>query len=549
MRLQNYPDLCSDTWLQAHTDLIAVLFVGLGFLIRVWAASGTYLNPDEAMHFMVANRDSFKLAYQASLNLSHPPLLIFILYLLRGVGTSELLFRIPSIVGGTAFCWAAYKWLGTLFDRATSLIALILFTCLPSTIALSGEVRQYALLLFFCACAGYFLEKSLAKNSVGLMALSALSLCLAMLSHYSAFLFAAALSIYAGFRMIRHRPGRAVLLTWTIAQLGSIAVAIFLYVTHLSKLGAQFGGAAGQGQEFYLRNSYFQSSHMSAVRFMFARTGGVFQYIFGQLIVGDLAFLLFLAGILLVWRNSRQRNASSEKPSIDGKSLVLLLALPFVVTCVAALAGKFPYGGTRHCAFLIPFAVAGVSFTLARILFYRVTPAIIAALLIIGFCNAFPAHRQPYIARADQSRARMDQALKFIRTEISSTEPIFSDFQSRLLLAHYLCDQRNVLYDKSVPGFITAECSGLRMIATTPNTFVFTPKSFIRDWNQMVPSFGLKPGEKVWIVQEGWNIRLPDELRNIQEFRNMNVHFFGHNIAIFELTVGQPLPNPDSLAN
>ncbi|MCU1295946.1 MAG: hypothetical protein JWO91_224 [Acidobacteriaceae bacterium] len=549
MRLQNYPDLHSDDWLQAHTDLIAVLFVGLGFFIRLSAASGTYLNPDEAMHFMVANRDSLKVAYQASLDLSHPPLLIFILCLLRGLGTSELLLRIPSILAGTAFCWVAYKWLGTLFDRTTSLIALILFTFLPSTIALSAEVRQYALLLFFCACAGYFLENSLAKNSVGLMALSALSLYPAMLSHYSAFLFAAALSIYTMARMIRQRPRSGVLLTWAMAQLGSIGIAVFLYVTHLSKLGAQFSGAAGQDQDFYLRNSYFQSSHMSALHFIFARTGGVFQYIFGELVVGDLAFLLFLGGIVLLWRNGRRRNASSEKPSVDGKSLVLLLTLPFVLTCVAALAGKYPYGGTRHIAFLIPFAVAGVSFALAKILSNRITPAIIAALLIVGLCNAFPAHRQPYIARADQSRARMDQAVKFIRTGISSIEPIFSDFQSRLLLAHYLCDQRSVPYNKSVPGFITAECGGLRMVATTPNTFVFTPKSFIRDWNQMVPSFGLKPGEKVWIVQEGWNIRLPDELRNIQEFRNMNVHFFGHNIAVFELTVGQPLPNPESLSN
>jgi hypothetical protein len=106
-----------------------------------------------------------------------------------------------------------------------------------------------------------------------------------------------------------------------------------------------------------------------------------------------------------------------------------------------------------------------------------------------------------------------------------------------------------VSYDRSIPGFISAQCEGSRMIATTAKTFAFTPKTFVRNWEQMVAAFGLKTGERVWIVQEGWNIRLPDQLREHQDLHNLDVHSFGKNISIFHLTVGQPLPNQDLLSD
>ena len=40
-----------DEWFQRHADRAAVFITLLGFLTRLWAASGTFLNPDEALHF------------------------------------------------------------------------------------------------------------------------------------------------------------------------------------------------------------------------------------------------------------------------------------------------------------------------------------------------------------------------------------------------------------------------------------------------------------------------------------------------------------------
>src|SRR5205823_6408570 len=82
-----------------------LLIVAAAFLIRLWVASGTFLNPDEALHFLVANKLSWAAAYKASLSTAHPPGLIFVLYLWRALGTSEVVLRLPSVIAGTVFCW------------------------------------------------------------------------------------------------------------------------------------------------------------------------------------------------------------------------------------------------------------------------------------------------------------------------------------------------------------------------------------------------------------------------------------------------------------
>jgi len=52
---------------ECHTQQMAVTICVFGFLARLWTASGTFLNPDEGLHFRLANQLSLALAYQESL--------------------------------------------------------------------------------------------------------------------------------------------------------------------------------------------------------------------------------------------------------------------------------------------------------------------------------------------------------------------------------------------------------------------------------------------------------------------------------------------------
>ena len=48
----------SESWLRSHGNQAAMSITLLGLLARVWTASGTFLNPDEALHFRLANQAS-----------------------------------------------------------------------------------------------------------------------------------------------------------------------------------------------------------------------------------------------------------------------------------------------------------------------------------------------------------------------------------------------------------------------------------------------------------------------------------------------------------
>jgi len=523
-----------------------ISLLAAGFLLRVWQASKTFLNPDEALHFFTANKASWGLTAKASLTISHPPLLILLLHAWRSLGTSELMLRMPSILAGTLFCCLIYKWSAMLFRDSVVWIVFILALFLPSSVDLSTEIRQYALLLAFAMGSAYLLELALARKSAPAMLGSGACLWLAICSHYSSFLFAAALGSYAIMRMLKDHPPRRIFVAWVAGQTVALGLCCFFYKIHISRLGQSYGGAnAAQGwmANAYLGNSYFVPGKINPLLFIFARTGGVFQYVFGQSAIGDLGFLIFVIGMVLVFRKPAYGSLSSSSPS---RQLGMLLLGPFAFNCAAALVRAYPYGGTRHSAFLLPFALAGVGVALAHFLRNRASLGMILALVIALVCNLFPTHRLPYMSPQDQRRGNMQAALGFMHQEIAPGEIIFADYQTSLMLDHYLCDQRPVAPDHSVPGFISYECGGHRVIATDWNTVVFTARSFYDQWQLLVKKYSLSPGTRVWVAHMGWSTYLAMELEKFPEF-HLAPHFFGDRIQIFDLTVGQSMPDPKLL--
>ncbi|MGA8493298.1 MAG: glycosyltransferase family 39 protein [Terriglobales bacterium] len=525
-----------ESWFETHSNLTAILILTAGFLLRLRAASGTFLNPDEALHYLLADQSSWLQAYRASLTNAHPPLLTSLLFFWRGLGISEFVLRLPSVIAGTAFCWIFFKWLTRILGPGTGFIGLILVSFLPPMIELSAEVRQYALLLFFLAGAAYLLERALAEDSVAMMLLSALSLYFALLSHYSAILFAAAIGFYSLLRLITRHPSAQVCIAWAMGQAGALGLIAFLYVSHISKLKGDYASGTING---WLANSFFRSGHDNPLLFVIARTGGVFQYVFGQLAVGDVAFLAFIAGAVWLWKEK----ASPGELNVTSRQLVTLLVLPFTLGAAASIARIYPYGGTRHSAFLIMFALAGVSFLVAKLVKQKLGRGITVALVIVGACSLFGRPHRPYILRQDQSRMQMVRALGFIHAQIRQSDLIFVDYQTRLLLGYYLCPAQPVPFSSPVGSLEQFPCNGFRVVAAAPDLYIFTADNFLPRWEELLRDVALQSGQSVWVMQAGWDVNLLPELENrAPEFRNLMPHSFGRNITIFKLAVRQPVP-------
>jgi Dolichyl-phosphate-mannose-protein mannosyltransferase len=526
----------SPQWTDVRFELIALAIVALGFVLRVRDAWGTFLTPDEALHFFIANRASLDAVYGASLTQAHPPLLFFLLYGLRSFGNSEFILRLPSILTGTLFCWIFFRWLTRILGPTVGIVGLVFAALLPPMVSLTAQVRQYGLLLVFLISGAWFLERALAENSPKLMVLSATCLWLAMLSHYSALLFIAVIGMWALLLMWRERTSVGTVLAWVAGQAVALALAIFLYLTHISKIRGTT--MAEQAFDGWLRKSYFHRSD-NPLTFLVTRSFSFFQYIFGQLVIGDIVALLFVVGIILLLFNKAQM----LRRGAERYQLAVLLVVPFLLNYAGALFDLYPYGGTRHCVFLAIFALTAVSICVVSIARQSALRGIAISVALVALCWLFRTNHAPYIARADQSRAHMQDAVRFVRERIPASDPILADYESGMELGHYLCAQKQISYDAAIPGFLVFHCAGHRVISTVPDVWAFTPPVFLRQWANLVGSGYVKSGDAVWVVQAGWMVKLDEDLKqNFPEFHDLNTQAFGNNIRFFELSVGQPMP-------
>lgn len=524
-----------------NSDLVASSLVLIGFLWRLWQARATFLNTDEAWHFAVSNQNSLSAAYRASLTLAHPPLLVFILYFWKSLGTSNLMLRLPGVLAGTIFCWIFYKWLVRVAGHTAALVGLILASFLPPMIVLSAELRQYSLMLMFAMAAAYFFEVAVAENSVTAMSLSFANLYLAMLSHYSAFLFAAALGIYAIARMWAHRPRMAVVGLWALGQAVGLGIAWAFYSTHISNLSTVYPVAEPLQRfgDFYLSDWYFHAGHDRLLPFLYRGTLGVFRFIFGQTGIGQVAAVLFLASVLILLF---LKGRGSEE--ISPRLVALLLATPFVLNWTAVVAGLYPYGRTRQCMFLALFALPGVAVALVRMVGNSMGPACGLALLMVIGCHAFGTLQgRDLLPRAEQRHEHMDELVEFVRSNVGPNDLIYTDQATSYQLRHYLCNQKAVSVDVSPEGSESFRCEGFHVMFTRPNDGALTAQGVDARWHNADNRLQLSlTGEHMWVVQGGWASGLGEALQHVPGFTQIEVHSFGRYIEIFRLPTRLPRP-------
>jgi hypothetical protein len=504
-----------------------VLVAGLG--ARLIQATQYFLNPDEALHYLSASQPSVDLAYKAALTNAHPPLLILVLYYWRSFGHSELMLRLPSVLAGTACCWLVYLWLKEVTDRSIAFMGLLLVSFAPSLIGLSAEVRQYALLLFFMSGCLYLSERALQENSWPLMALFSLFLYGALLTHYSSLLFAFTMGTYVLLRLYPYGKRPGLFAVWVCGQIGALALVTYFLVTHVAHLRAT--GIPREIAETWLRKSIFHPGDHSVAVFASAQTLRVFTYLFSHGLVGTLALLAFVAGMVSLLRRKTPWNKDGPTP----RELALLFGLPFVANCGAAIAGLYPYGGTRHNAVLTPFAVAGAAIGLAVWIPARLWAKSLVIVIALALCNFFPAP-PPLIKARNHSVVLMKSAVDYLRQSAPPGSVLLADYQSGLLLGYYACGHGIVQMFPPLQRFAKADCGSYTVITAGTQEWRFNANDLPDQLANVAETYGLAPGTKVWLFDAGWITDLAPALSS--ENRCSAPRAFGENILICQLTVG-----------
>jgi hypothetical protein len=531
---QRVPD--SSNWLP-----LSVLAAGFG--ARLFEAAASFLNPDEALHNLLASQSSLSLAYKAALTNAHPPLLILVLYYWRWLGQSEWMLRLPSVLAGTACCWLTYLWLKEVTERSTAWVGLLLLAFSPALIGLSAEVRQYALLLFFLSCCLYLSERAIRRNSPLLMILFSLSLYGAILVHYSSLLFAFTLGVYM---LVRLRPyGRRLSLVavWGAGQIGGLALGLYFAFTHALRL--RRNGMLAWDYDSWLRKSIFHSGERNIISFAAVQTLRVFTYAFSHGVVGTLGLLAFLAGMVWLLRGK----ISSSRAAVDqdgptARELALLFGLAFAANCAVALAGQYPYGGTRHSAFLLLFVISGVGIGLGRWARSRVWLTSLMVLCGMAVCNFFPSP-PPAIRARDQARALMKDAVNSFRQSAAPGSVVVADYQSGLLFGYYVCGHGVVQVFPPLQAFEKEACGPYQVITTSPQAWRFSADTFSAQLASMVTTYRLEPGSKVWLFDAGWIAdSAPALRRQLGQFGCSAPRSFGENILLCQLEVGGKVEPP-----
>jgi 4-amino-4-deoxy-L-arabinose transferase-like glycosyltransferase len=526
-------DLHLDPWLESHLVLVTLLVIGTGFVLRAVTASTSYLNPDEALHFLLANQSDITEVYKQSLTNAHPPLFFLLIHFWRLLGNSEFVLRMLPMLAGTLSLWIAYKWLRKTFGQTAGLIGLVVLAFAPTMISVSAELRGYTTQFLFIFTALYFLERAREEKSIRIMVLFSLFLYLAILTHYSTLWVALALGIYFLVCIFGSKLPAKIVKVWLGFQAGAAFLYAFLYVTHIAKLrGSAMEQEALAG---WLRTSYFHPDEEGLLLFALKGSLGVFAYLFSSLSAGIILFLLFLVGIvlLLFWGVPQGQSLACRR------DLGFLLLFPFVIGCAAAIAGVYPYGGTRHVLYLFPFSIVAVSVALVKLLGKRIWVVLVASVVIMPVWNLYGVQYGQHIEPQNQRRELMIAAIDYIRQSVPPGGLLFVDYQTGVLLGYYLGKGEITRINGSNPEFFRFTYGGYQVISTNPDLWTFKAENFGIKLNRMAQLYGLNPGESVWVVDGGWGDNLHTELvKRFPGISFLGLRTFGDNIVVFQAAVG-----------
>ncbi len=328
--------------LERYGSAGALALVALGFILRARGLSEYWLNPDEGTYYSILTAGSFGDFWTEVLANAHPPLYYL---LLRGVGLLTWDFvwlRGTSLLFGTAAIWLFWLVGRELGGRGrtgavSGLAAAGLIAVNAEAITHSQVLRPYALIVCLLAGALHQLLRYRSDPNIRSLVAYAVLLSLAALCHYSAALAIAAFSGLIAYDGLIGSDRAA----WKrLVSIHLIPVLIFagLYATHVrTTLETDLMGLAF-GPEGWL-SAWLVRSPADAWNSLVS-----YQIFHLPLGLRVRSALLMLAALTL---SALARD----------KSVAVLAGTALLAALTASALGVYPFGPTRHNAWLMVFTV------------------------------------------------------------------------------------------------------------------------------------------------------------------------------------------------
>ena len=204
----------------------------------------------------------------------------------------------------------------------------------------------------------------------------------------------------------------------------------------------------------------------------------------------------------------------------------LLVIAPFALGFGAAVLQVFPFAGTRHQAYLLPFFAAGVAAAFTRLPRGLAVPVLLlAALIAPRWAARIPPDNSPFI----QPTGDMTAAIRYISKMVPSGTPLFVDQETGQELRYYLA--RNEA-DPDISNSKTAierQLGHWRVVEPKTPVWAFSPDETLDRVTELAEAVSVPPNDPVWVVSVSWlesplASRLPPGTnRDVKEFGRISV--------------------------
>jgi Dolichyl-phosphate-mannose-protein mannosyltransferase len=474
-----------DEWVIRNSRWIAIVIIAAAFAVRFYYAAACYLNPDEAQHFNAARPESWLGAYHASRALAHPPLFILVLHAILLLGRTELILRLPSLVFGAAALWITFVWVRRILGDLPALAGLLFMALSPMTVSAATEVRQYSLLLFFICSALYATERALDEGSIKWAIGQAIFLLGALLTHYTALVAIVSLDLYVLIRMYTDGVSRRILFTIGASQIVLGAVLAWLYFGHIRQAPVLKSSNVN-----YLSWAYFNPARETLLGFSWRALTGTFSHMTSYRL-GLVSILVFAAGLaaLVIGRTKSRR------------LMALLIISPLAVGLAAGICHVFPFAGSRHQTYLLPFVAAGLSAALTWMKRTWAAPLVLLGMLLGPL---WVAHIPPDNNTRSEPVSDMRAAIHYINHTIPHDAPLFVDQETNFLLKYYLGRDDSSL--NSFPASLGhgKTMGGHQVIEPAGSGWSFNSSKVFQQVNACARSLNVARGSSLWIVSVAW---------------------------------------------
>jgi len=487
---------------------IVVALLVLGTAVRLYYAAACHLNPDEAMHWAASSARTWSGAYAASRNQAHPPLMTLATHAWLALGDSELMLRLPSVLLGVLSLYLAYRWIHLAAGWIAAVAGLAFLVGSPAMIAASSELRQMAWLLTFAFAALLAAERLARQLSVRAVAWLSICLCGAVLSHFSAAWIILVLGFYVPLRLWTAHASLPLWATWGAGQVLVAAVGFWSYFIHaarwapaLSRTAPKVAPQSGAARFGYIEPLLPSGGSDGVVTFAMPQLLNLWEYLCGHRAVAALIlFAIAAASIRAVYDRSWR----------DGCwPFAAMLVSGFLVAMLAALLNLYPLGGSRHCAYLLPFAAGGVGLAASGLSrsWPRVAGAVLILLMPLWLLTTRPANDP-----AQLGRGAMRDALEFVDA-LPPEDVLLVDFQTSCLLRYYWRDRPFRRESRITGGLDDVRFGKRRVAASSWGVWVLDAKTLVPLTLRLEKATGGPRTHGLWLMSTAWPKRyLPQRL-------------------------------------